>query len=172
MIFHGYRKDRRRRVLVFSPHYHVLGFIRGGFDVCRGCVHVREDCVSCSGFKGREVREFAKDGYLVKVFERRKTVVGTVFYQLHHATVRVGVKRFHVVTHFGVCANSRLKGRKVEVVPVCPACHGEMAKKVHVGEEFIVRDVGSPLYRKVFPFDEFDGSGLPNFVDAGGGRVE
>jgi len=170
MIFHGYRKDKCRQVLVWSPHYHCLGFIRGGFDVCRDCVHVREDCASCSGFKGREVREFVKDGYLVKCFEKRKTVVGTVFYQLHHATVRVGLRRFHVVTHFGVCGNSRFKGRKVLAVPVCPACHGEMVKKVFVGKAVIVKDVGSSLYRKVFPFDEFDSDGVPNFVDVGGGR--
>jgi len=79
MIFHGYRKDRLRGVLSWSPHYHVLGFIRGGFDVCRDCVHDRGDCRSCSFFKGREVREYAKDKYLVKVFEKRKTVVGTAF---------------------------------------------------------------------------------------------
>jgi hypothetical protein len=109
---------------------------------------------------------------LVKCFEKRKTVVGTAFYQLNHATVRVGFRRFHVVTHFGVCGNSKFKGRKVLAVAVCPACHSEMVKKAYVGGEFIVKDVGSPLYRKVFPFDEFDGSGLPNFVDVGGGRVE
>jgi hypothetical protein len=171
MIFHGFRKDRSRKVLVWSPHYHVLGFIRGGFDVCRDCVHSREDCASCEGFKGREVREFAKDRYLVKVFEKRETVVGTAFYQLHHATIRVGLRRFHVVTWFGLCGNCKLKGRKVKAVATCPACHCEMRKKAYRGKEFIAKDIGDPEYRKVFPFDEFDGSGLPNFVDVVGSRV-
>jgi len=109
MIFHGFRKDKRRQVLVYSPHYHVLGFIRGGFDVCRNCVHDRGDCRSCSGFKGREVREYENDRYLVKCFEKRKTVIGTAFYQLNHASLRVGIKRFHVVTWFGVCGYSNSK---------------------------------------------------------------
>jgi len=172
MIFHGYRKDRVRKVLVWSPHYHVLGFISGGFDVCRNCVHNREDCVSCSGFKGREVREFAKDRYLVKVFEKRKTPVGTAFYQCHHATIRVGLKRFHAVTWFGVCGNCKLKGKKVKAVAVCPACHSEMVKKVYVGKVFIARDIGDSRYRKMFPMDEFDGFGEANFVDVVGGRIE
>jgi len=165
MIFHGYRKDKVRKVLSWSPHYHVLGFIRGGFDVCRNCVHDRGDCATCGGFKGREVREYTRDRYLVKVFEKRETVVGTAFYQLHHATIRVGLKRFHVVTWFGVCGNCKLKGRKVSAVAVCPACHSEMVKKFYQGKAFIARDIGDPRYMKVFPFDEFDSSGLPNFVD-------
>lgn len=175
MIFHGYRMDRVRRVLAWSPHYHCLGFIRGGFDICRDCVHSRGDCASCHGFKGREVREYAKDHYLVKVFEKRQSVVGTAFYQLNHATIRVGLKRFHTVTHFGVCANSKLKGKKVSAVHVCPVCNSvgvrsEMVKKAYLGKAFIARDIGDPRYVKVFPFDEFDSSGEPNFVDVGGGR--
>jgi hypothetical protein len=64
----------------------------------RKCVHTREDCASCVGFKGREVRGFAKDGYLVKVHGKRETVFGTAYYQLNHATIRYGIRRFHVVT--------------------------------------------------------------------------
>ena len=74
MIFHGYSIDRKRGVLKWRPHYHCIGFIEGGFDYCRGCVHMREDCVSCNGFKGREVREFKNDGIIVKVLAERETV--------------------------------------------------------------------------------------------------
>lgn len=172
MIFHGYRKDRSRGVLSWSPHYHVLGFIRGGFDVCRDCVHDRGDCASCGFFKGREVREYANDKYLVKVFEKRKTVIGTAFYQLNHATIRVGIKRFHVATWFGVCGYSKMKGKKAKAVATCPACHSEMVKKIHWGKRVIVKDIGDPEYLEWFVDDEFDGSGLPNYVDVGGGRVE
>jgi predicted Zn-ribbon and HTH transcriptional regulator len=172
MIFHGYRKDRSRGVLSWSPHYHVLGFVRGGFDVCRDCVHDRGDCASCSFFKGREVREYAKDKYLVKVLEKRKTVIGTAFYQLNQATIRVGIKRFHVATWFGVCGYSKLKGKKLKAVATCPACHSEMVKKVHWGKRVIAKDIGDPEYLEWFVDDEFDSSGLPNYVDAGGGRVE
>jgi hypothetical protein len=171
MIFHGFRMDRLRKKLVWSPHYHALVFIRGGFDVCRECDHLRGDCASCPSFKGREVREYAKDGYLVKCLEKRKTVVGTAFYQLNHATIRVGLKRFHTVTHFGVCGNSKLKGRKFVSVHVCPVCakagvKSEMVKKPYVGKVFISRDIGDSRYMKLFPFDEFDVSGSPNFLDS------
>ncbi len=169
MIFHGYRMDRKRRVLAWSPHYHTLGFVDGGFDRCRDCVHGYGDCDACSGFKGREVRGYAKDGYLVSVKGERLTVVGTGFYQLHHATIRVGLKRFMVVTWFGNCGNRKFKGRKAKAVAVCPVCQDEMKKKVYVGSVFIVRDIGNPWYMKVFAMSPLDSSGLPNFVDAGGG---
>ena len=172
MLFHGYRKDRKRGVLVWNPHYHALGFIAGGFDICRNCVHDRGDCRSCRGFKGREVREYENDGYIVKCFEKRKTVIGTAFYQLNHASLRVGVKRFHVVTWFGVCGYAKFKGKKVKAVATCPACHSEMIKKHHWGKRVIARDIGDPAYQKWFADDEFDSSGLPNYVDAVGGRSE
>jgi hypothetical protein len=177
MIFHGYRKDRGRRVLVWAPHYHVLGFIAGGFDVCRNCIHDRGDCKDCGGFKGREVREYANDRYIVKCFEKRKTVIGTAFYQMNHATLRIGIKRFHVVTWFGVCGYSKMKGKKVKPVVLCSVCktagiHSEMVKKAYWGKAVIPRDIGDPDYKKLFPLEVFDSFGLPNFVDVGGGRVE
>jgi hypothetical protein len=176
-IFHGYRMDRVKHELVWSPHYHGLVFIRGGFDVCRNCAHVRDDCASCPNFKGREVREFAKDHCIVKVFEKRETVVGTAFYQLNHATIQVGLKRFHVVTHFGVCANRKLKGRKFTAVHDCPVClsvgvHNEMVRSAYTGKQFIARDIGSCEYRKLFAFERFDASGSPNFIPLVGGRFE
>ena len=113
----------------------------------------------------------------MKVFEKRNTVLGTAFYQLHHATIKVCLRRFHVVTLIGVCGCSKLKGRKVKPEPVCPVCakagvHSEMVKKVYVGKEHVSRDIGDREYRKVFAMDEFDGSGLPNFIGFGGDRSE
>ena len=64
--------------------------------------------------KGREVRGFEKDGYLVKVHESRKTVFGTAHYQLNHATIRVGIKRFQSVTWFGSVAYRKFKSAKVK----------------------------------------------------------
>jgi hypothetical protein len=167
LIFHGFREDRDRNVLVWSPHYHFLGFIDGGFR-CRDCVHEREDCSSCSGFKGREVRGYAKDGYLVKVLAERKTVVGTAWYQLNHATVRVGVKRFQSVTWFGVCGYCKFKSVKVKSESFCPACAGEMGKCAYMGKRPIVKDIGSAQYVPLFVDDEFDVSGEPNYVEVGG----
>ena len=171
MIYHGYRIDRSRNVLVWSCHYHVLGFIAGGFDFCRNCSHDREDCRSCTGFKGREVRGYAKDGYLVKVHEVRKTVIGTAHYQLNHATIRIGIRRFQSVTWFGSCACSKFKAVKSKAEVSCPACGSEMVRSVYVGKHHIVKDVGDLVYVPLFLDDEFDG-GQPNYIELVGGRVE
>jgi predicted Zn-ribbon and HTH transcriptional regulator len=170
MIFHGYREGKDRKSLVWSPHFHVLGFIEGGFGICRDCVHVHEDCESCSGFKGREVRGYGKDGYIVKVHDARKTVVGSAWYQLNHATVRIGMKRFQSVTWFGVCSYRKFKSEKVRTESLCPACDSEMVRCFYMGKRYIVKDVGSADYVPLFVDDEFDANGEPNFVDVLGGR--
>ena len=171
MIFHGYRMNRSRGVLVWRPHYHALGFIEGGFDRCRDCGHVREDCASCDGFKGREVRGYEKDRYIVKVFKERKTVFGTAWYQLNHSTVRVSAfSRFHCVTWFGVCANRKYGSAKVESEDVCPACGDEMVRCAYVGKRFIPRNVGDLGYKACFVDVELDEFGQPNYVEVVGSR--
>lgn len=172
MTFHGYRIDRRRNVLYWSPHFHILGFIKGGFDRCRDCVHDRGDCRSCSGFKGREVRGYAKDAYLVKVHDIRKTVFGTAHYELNHATIRIGIKRFASVTWFGVCSYSKFKSVKLKAEVLCPACRSEMVRSVYVGKRHIVKDLGDPDYLPVFVDGEFGENGEPNYIDVVGGRFE
>jgi len=171
MIFHGFRIDKKRQVLAWSPHYHSLGYIDGGFDRCRECVHSRSDCGSCDGFKGREVRGYANDGYLVKVLPERKTVFGTAFYQLNHATVRVGIKRFHVVTWFGSCGNRKFKSAELKAQILCPACGAEMVKSIHMGKRHLVKDIGHADYVPWFVDDEFDENGEPNYTDVVGSRV-
>jgi hypothetical protein len=176
-IYHGYRVDHTRMVLTFSPHFHGLGIIgHGGFDRCRDCVHARQDCGECDGFKGREVRGYARDRYLVKVFEKRQTVGGTAFYQLHHATIKLGLKRSNIVCWFGVLGNSvfKRKGAKVKPKALCPVCalagvRTVMAHKKYVGKKPIAMNIGDPCYVRVFPVDVSD---LEDFVDKGGGWRE
>ena len=172
MIFHGFRINREHQRLEWSPHYHTLGFIEGGFDRCRDCVHNRGDCDSCLGLKGREVRGFARDGYLVKIHDRRKTIFGTAHYQLNHATIRIGIKRFQSVTWFGSASYCKFKAERLMSKDVCPACDGDMGRVVYVGKRHIVKDVGSAAYVALFVDDEFDASGAPNYVDFAGGRFE
>ena len=172
MIFHGYRMNKQRRCLVWSPHYHVLGFVEGGFDRCRKCVHAREDCVACDGFKGREVKGFARDGYLVKVHEKRKTVFGTAHYQLNHATIRYGIKRFHVVTWFGSASYRKFRGLKLKSEKVCPVCQGEMVRCVYVGAKRHARNVGDVDYVPFFADYELGEDGQPNYIEVVGGRGE
>jgi len=170
MIFHGYRIGKEHEALVWSPHYHSLGYIEGGFDRCRNCVHKRDDCKSCIGFKGREVRGYAKDGYLVKVLAERKTVFGTAYYQLNHSTIRLGVKRFHVVTWFGNCATRKFKSANVKAKITCPICKDEMVKSMYMGKRPIVKDIGHADYVAVFPFERLDENGELNFVPLVGSR--
>jgi hypothetical protein len=167
-MLHGRRIDKKRRVLFWSPHLHYLCFVAGGFDVCRECVHTREDCRSCNFFKGREMRGFEKDGWLVKVEPKRKTVVGTSWYILTHVSVKVGLRRSHSVHWFGCCGNRKLKGRKPEAVVKCPVCKvsghdSEMFEEHFWGSEHPPRDISDPNYRSVFAASEFDKDGSPNF---------
>jgi len=170
MIWHGYRVAKDHESLAFSPHYHCLGYIEGGFDRCRECVHERGDCKSCIGFKGREVRGYAKDKILVKVLAERETVFGTAYYQLNHATVRLGVKRFHVVTWFGICATRMFKSAEVKAKIVCPICDSPMVKCMYMGKKRIVKDIGHPKYEAVFTFERLDENGELYFVPLVGSR--
>jgi hypothetical protein len=169
MIFHGFRIDRKRECLKWSPHYHCLGFVEGGYDRCRHCKGA--DCYACDGVEGKCYRVYRDNGYIVRVLDERKTVFGTAWYQMNHATIRVGLKRFHAVTWFGICGYNNFKREKakVEVGVPCPACGEEMVRSVHVGERRIVKDLGDVGYKSVFVDNEFDESGEPNYVDAVGG---
>ena len=128
MIFHGYRIDKKRGVLVWSPHYHILGFVLGGYARCRNCPRKSNCDPNCNGFDSRAWKLFNEDGYYVKVLRARKTVFGTAFYQLNHATIKLGIKRFHAVTWFGVCGNRKYKSQKSVSEHVCPVCGGDMKR--------------------------------------------
>jgi hypothetical protein len=135
LIFHAFRYRNREALLkgifhpqgwYLSPHFHVLGYILGGYGKCRSCKFAKDEtfigCRGCVGFEGRTRRSFDKDGYIVKVKGARKSVVGTAWYQLNHASLKRGVERFRVETWFGTCSY-----RKLEVTPelrkdVCPIC--------------------------------------------------
>jgi len=94
---------------------------------------------------------------------------------LNHATVRVGLKRFHVGTWFGKIGYNNLKGKRVKVevgVVPCPACGEEMVRSVHVGKRCIVKDLGDVGYESVFVDEEFDEFGKPNYVEVIGSGGE
>lgn len=165
MIFHAPRIDRVNKRLVRMPHYHLVGFIKGGFDRCRDCVHERGDCTFCDGFKGREARGFKRDGYLVKVHAVRKTIEGTAKYQLGHCTSRVGLKRSSAVTYWGLMACPKYKSSSVPVDDSCPVCKGEMTKAVRVGKCHVSRNLRDADYASVVVLPEFDEYGDANYVD-------
>ena len=130
LIFHGFRYNVRKQ-WYWSPHFHCLGFILGGYR-CRGC---REtvSCLSCGGFEGRTRREYKKDGYIVKVFGKRKTVFGTAWYQLNHASIKKNTTRFHVATWFGACSYRKLKVTAELKKRVCPICQHDIVKLRYFG---------------------------------------
>lgn len=169
MLFHGFREDKSRHVLAWSAHYHVLEFIQGGYT-CRDC---RKVCSKgCGGFINRSYRCFESDRCIVKVHDERKTIIGTAHYQLHHATIHVGIRRFRSVTWFGSASCRKFRAVKHKAECPCPACGQEMVKSFYVGHKVIVKDIGNSAYVPVFLDDEFDAFGRPNYVDIVGSRFE
>lgn len=110
IIPHGFRFSKRVG-WHWSPHFHVLGFVDGGFSRCRKCKIKwgSSYCRNCKSFIGGVFRYFDKTGIFHKVKGKRKSVFGTAWYQLHHASVRIDKKRSQVVRWFGVCSYRRLK---------------------------------------------------------------
>jgi hypothetical protein len=164
LIFHGFRYNLRH-AWYWSPHFHVLGYILGGYG-CRGC---KKGCVGCNGFEGRTRREFQKDGYIVKVLDKRKTVFGTAWYQLNHATIKPDVRRFHVATWFGNCSYHKLKVTVEKRKDLCPICSEELAKLRHLGVGCIVKVKGEEGYVGSFVDDLVGADGSPNWCEASSG---
>lgn len=164
MIFHGFRYNTVR-LWYWSPHFHVLGVIKGGYR-CRNCNHERGDCRSCNGFNGKEVRGFETDGYIVKVLGERKTVFGTAWYQLNHSTIRTNVKRPHACTWFGVCSYRKLKVKAEKRKSLCPICGEELVKVHYLGGKCIVKDKTSSNFVGSFVDDLSDSDGSPIWVEA------
>jgi len=163
MIFHGFRYDDVKLRWYWSPHMHILGFILGGYK-CRGCKSFGSaECRRCNGFLNRTYRCFEKDGCVVKVKGKRKTVGGTAWYQLNHASIKIGVERFHVATWFGVCSYRKMKVSVEERKRVCPICHHDLEKLRYNGNRFVVNEHLSSDEREFFD-DAFDDLDFANWV--------
>ena len=90
---------------------------------------------------------------------------------LNHATVRLGVRRFHVVTWFGSCGNRKFKSADVDAEVLCPVCESVMVRSVYMGKCRFVKDIGHADYVAVFVDERLDENGKPNWVAVVGGRV-
>jgi hypothetical protein len=131
-------------------HYHVIGYIRHGFRKCRGCSHANEKgsrlfCEGCSGFYGVSKECYKKDRLIVEVKDKRKSIFGTAWYQLNHATIRTDKKRSHVVTWFGVLSYRKMKipkeARKEydrKRKPKCRICGSVMVRHEYIGHDLSV----------------------------------
>ncbi len=181
MIFHGFRYRnrwfaRKKKLPIgwfWSPHMHVIGFIGGeGYGKCRTCasnpefVHNWDKCKDCNGFEGLTRRLWEKEGgregsgYVVKVKEKRKTIGGTAWYQLHHASVKRGSKRSHAATWFGVCSYRKLKlinGPDVGIKHKCPICNSDLVRVRYLG---VFGDLNLNRRGQIVDFYDADGEPL------------
>jgi hypothetical protein len=122
MVYHHFRYHHKDETYVGeparwfkAPHFHVLGFIKGGYGNCRNCRYMKDGTFSkcreggCNGFEGVTRRAYLKDGFIAKVKGERKTIGGTIWYELSHASLRRGVRNQNVLTWFGECNRHKLK---------------------------------------------------------------
>lgn len=155
IIPHHARFKRDRGVWVLGVHGHALGFVKETMRKCRGCGHCddkgdRFACKGCSGFYGKSLELWKKDKLIVEVLPKRKSVFGTAFYQLTHATYDTSKKRHNVVHWMGVCSYRQAKISKVERIverkkwlrehrAKCRICGGEMGIGRYCGHDVNVR---------------------------------
>ena len=155
LIFHAFRYDLNKHWF-WSPHFHCLGFIFGGFSRCRNCKKEgRYRCYDCDGFKGKQVRGYREDRYIVKVLSKRKSVYHTAWYQLHHSSIDISKKRFHVATWFGVVSYRKFKFTAERRKALCPICGHELVEHWYNGSNpkilaILSSDRGSCELRKGF----------------------
>ena len=156
LLFHGSRHRRFERIqgsgfrqfgTDWSPHYHELGFIRGGYT-CRDCERKSNCLEGCGGFDDRRWQYYLKTGIYVKVmYYKRKSVFGTAWYQAHHASIKRGATRSHVVTWHGVCGYRNMRAVKlVKKTDECPICHSPLKDGVYIGKKNFVLNRYSPDY--------------------------
>lgn len=157
LIFHAFRYNKFH-FWYFSPHFHVLGFLLNEHR-CRGCERICRD--DCDGFERITRLCHEKDGFIVKVLGKRKTVGGTAWYQLNHSSIDVSKKRFQVANWWGVCGKRKLKispevkkawdeSRK----SVCPLCKHELVPLRYFGSVALAFGSGFPKKGLWMDFEE------------------
>jgi hypothetical protein len=115
MVFHFFRYHKANETYV-GEKPHLLAFIKPSYSRCRHCPNAKKAgyvgrgvCDGCSGFEAIVRREREKDGWICKVKGERKTIGGSAWYSLEHASVVRGVENFRVVRWFGVASYRKLK---------------------------------------------------------------
>ena len=178
LIFHGFRYNLSRH-WYWSPHFHILGFVLGGYSRCRHCKG--GNCYACDGSLGKFYRAYRSDGYskgyIVRVLDKRKksfhgdkpNVFGTAWYQLHHATIDITKKRFQVVTWFGVCSYRKFKLTRSRRKALCPICKRELYRVRDNGNPFVMNEDLASSKRSFFA-DAYDEYGRRTYVKHEGAR--
>jgi hypothetical protein len=172
-IWHAFRKDYDRRDLFYSAHFHVLGYIRGGYDRCRECVDKKcmgslrlRHYLRCDGFEAVTRGAHVDDGWIVGlakneegVVEKRESLFSTAWYQLEHSSLRVGVKGFHVVKWFGVVGNRKFETVLRPFEHRCVVCDSDMRVSFPTGVESIVSNRGEVGFVRNFMTEHVDDRG-------------
>lgn len=177
MIFHAFRCHNKSD-WYWSPHFHVLGYLRGNFRYsrCRGCDKLNTLFCSlgdCDGFEATTRRENKKDGWIVKIAKKdgvagkRKSVKGSAWYQLSHASVKKDSSHFRVFTWFGVCSYRNLKVVAKKRVDLCPICDEELVRLLYYGFRRIVKSRDSPYFVSEFLDRIMYENGMPNWIPRG-----
>lgn len=109
MIYHSKRKNDQDG-WYFSPHFHVLGY----------------------GWIMDVRRNYVNSGYIIKNAGIRKTVEGTIFYQLSHCGIS---KDNHAITWFGALSYAKLHVVYAEKESEsCPICGNRLKQLIWLGE--------------------------------------
>ena len=168
-IFHGFRADRASQTLKWSTHFHTLSHVPA-LQKCRECQKACSQNKGCGGFVDLNYRCTEKDGYIVKVHAKRKTIFGTAFYELNHATVHVGLKRSHITTWFGLLSTRNFRTERRMSENLCPVCREGTKRHFYVGTVYIPKKVGDQLYRPWVAVDPLDEDGKPTVIKVVGSR--
>jgi hypothetical protein len=142
----------------FQPHYHELGFVKGGYT-CREC---KTKCFeACNGFNSRRWKYYQKTGIYVKVivkneykYEVRRSAKWTAYYQLNHASIDRDTKRAHVGFWHGACSYRKMGKVKVAKEAVeCPLCAEAGKKKacevlIYTGKKNFILNRYDPNYER------------------------
>ena len=112
-----YKEEYPLNAWYYSPHFHIVGY---------GWVFVT-----------RQIYNFY--GYFVKNIGIRKTVKGTIWYELSHcAAIPEGG---HAITWFGNLSYNNLKVKYVKKENVCPICGATLHKVLYCGKVFSQKDL-------------------------------
>jgi hypothetical protein len=171
-VFHGFRYHNHEEFLAsgtanqenwfWSPHWHILGFIEGGYQRCRSCPYgvsygTKEynrvgspACRGCSGFEGVTRDANDSDCYIAKVEPERITVKGTASYQLNHATIVNNGKKASPVVGFGLLGRRGVKVEFVREKHVCPVCKIDLVRVHYFGIRKFVLDESSKDFKRSF----------------------
>ena len=139
----------------FGYHLHFMGFFKESYNRCRECEFYYQSgtdfgCSNvsfCDGFEQLTRRLREKDGFVMKVFDKRESYFKSALYELSHSGFKVGDKRACVSSWFGNC---KVKVDYVRRKLVCPeeACKSEFVPLWYSGNYEIVKSPKSPDFER------------------------